>query len=152
MALDPKFAENSLVYLSYAEPGDDGKAGTAVARGKLGTDGLDNVQVIFRQYPKVDGGNHFGSRLVFAPDGKLFVTLGERFTVRPGARPGHASRQDRAHQSRRLGAAPTIRSSDKRARCPRSGPMAIAIRKAPPFTPRPASFGRPSSARSAATN
>ncbi len=83
VALDPKFATNGLVYLSYAEPGDDGKVGTAVARGKLGETGLDHVQVIFRQYPKVDGGNHFGSRLVFSPDGKLFVTLGERFTFDP---------------------------------------------------------------------
>ena len=83
VALDPHFAENSLVYLSYSEPGDAGKAGTAVARGKLGTDSLDNVKVIFRQYPKVGGGNHFGSRLAFSPDGTLFVTLGERFTFQP---------------------------------------------------------------------
>ena len=83
VALDPHFAENSLVYLSYSESGDAGKTGTAVARGKLGADGLDGVQVIFRQYPKVDGGNHFGSRLAFGPDGTLFVTLGERFTFQP---------------------------------------------------------------------
>jgi glucose/arabinose dehydrogenase len=80
--LDPNFAVNGLVYISYAEPGDGG-AGTAVARGKLGTDSLDNVEVIFRQEPKVDGPNHFGGRLAFAPDGKLFVTLGERFTFTP---------------------------------------------------------------------
>jgi glucose/arabinose dehydrogenase len=83
VTLDPNFAENGLVYLSYSEPGEGGTAGTAVARGKLGTDGLENVEVIFRQAPKVDGGNHFGSRLVFAPDGKLFVTLGERFKFEP---------------------------------------------------------------------
>jgi glucose/arabinose dehydrogenase len=83
VALDPDFAANSLVYLSYSEPGEDGDAGTAVARGKLGEAGLDNVQVIFRQYPKVDGGNHFGSRLAFSPDGKLYVTLGERFKFEP---------------------------------------------------------------------
>src|SRR5262249_57961214 len=63
----------------YSEPGED-SAGTAVARGKLGDGSIDNVEVIFRQLPKVSGGNHFGSRLVFAPDGKLFITLGERFT------------------------------------------------------------------------
>ena len=80
--LDPNFAANRLVYIAYAEPGDGG-AGTAVARGKLGTDSLDNVEVIFRQQPKVDGPNHFGGRLAFAPDGKLFVTLGERFTFTP---------------------------------------------------------------------
>ncbi len=82
VALDPGFAANRLVYLSYAEPGEGG-AGTAVARGKLGSDGLEDVEVIFRQEPKVEGGNHFGGRLAFAPDGKLFVTLGERFKFAP---------------------------------------------------------------------
>ena len=82
VAIDPSFTSNRLVYLSYSEPGDGG-ASTAVARGKLGDDGLDDVQVIFRQVPKVKGGNHFGSRLVFAPDGTLFVTLGERLQFEP---------------------------------------------------------------------
>jgi len=82
VALDPKFKSNKLVYISYAEPGEGG-AGTAVARGKLGDAGLEDVQVIFRQTPKVDGGNHFGGRLAFTRDGKLFVTLGERFKFEP---------------------------------------------------------------------
>ena len=82
VALDPAFAENGLVYLSYSEPGEGG-AGTAVARGKLGDGRLENVEVIFRQKPKVSGGNHFGSRLAFSPDGKLFVTLGDRFEFGP---------------------------------------------------------------------
>lgn len=82
VALDPDFKSNRLVYLSYSEPGGDG-ASTAVARGRLGDTGIENVEVIFRQLPKVDGPNHFGSRLVFAPDGKLFVTLGERFKFTP---------------------------------------------------------------------
>ena len=82
VALDPAFANNGLVYLSYSEPGEGG-AGTAVARGKLGDGRLENVEVIFRQKPKVSGGNHFGSRLAFSPDGKLFVTLGERFKFGP---------------------------------------------------------------------
>jgi glucose/arabinose dehydrogenase len=78
VALDPRFSENRLVYLSYSEP-EGNVAGTAVARGKLAEDRLDDVEVIFRQQPKVSGPNHWGSRLVFAPDGTLFVTLGERF-------------------------------------------------------------------------
>lgn len=82
VALDPDFAKNGLVYLSYSEPGDGG-AGTAVARGKLGDGSLDNVEIIFSQKPKVEGGLHFGSRLVFAPDGKLFVTLGDRYKFDP---------------------------------------------------------------------
>lgn len=84
VALDPDFASNRLVYLSYAEAGDGG-ASTAVARGRLNDAGtaLEDAQVIFRQQPKVGGGAHFGSRLVFAPDGTLFVTLGERFKFDP---------------------------------------------------------------------
>jgi glucose/arabinose dehydrogenase len=82
VAIDPNFSSNRLVYIAYSEPGKGG-ASTAVARGKLGESGLDDVEVIFRQEPKVEGGNHFGSRLAFAPDGTLFVTLGERFQFDP---------------------------------------------------------------------
>ena len=83
VALDPKFAENGLVYLSYSEPGEGDQSGTAVARGRLTNGALENVEVIFRQTPKKDRALHYGSRLVFAPDGKLFVTLGERFKFDP---------------------------------------------------------------------
>ena len=83
VALDPNFAANGLVYLSYSELGDDGNSGTAVARGKLGETSLGNVEVIFRQKPKVEDALHFGSRLAFSRDGKLFVTLGERFQFDP---------------------------------------------------------------------
>ncbi|HXH85056.1 MAG TPA: PQQ-dependent sugar dehydrogenase [Candidatus Tectomicrobia bacterium] len=79
VALSPRFADDRLVYLSYAEPGEGG-AGTAVARGRLADGGLEGVQVIWRQQPKVRGNNHWGSRLVFRPDGTLFVTLGDRFS------------------------------------------------------------------------
>lgn len=82
VALDPNFADNRLVYLSFAEPGEGG-ASTAVARAKFENDALTGLEVIFRQEPKVSGGNHFGSRLAFAPDGNLFVTTGERFEFEP---------------------------------------------------------------------
>jgi glucose/arabinose dehydrogenase len=82
VALDPDFAANRLVYLSYAEPGQGG-ASTAVARGRLGEDGLTGLQVIFRQQPKLSDNKHFGSRLVFTRDGKLFITTGERFQFQP---------------------------------------------------------------------
>ena len=78
VVLSPTFDKDRLVYLSFAEPGEGG-AGTAVARGRLGERGLENTQVIWRQHPKVSGSNHWGSRIVFRPDGTLFVTLGERF-------------------------------------------------------------------------
>lgn len=78
VVLAPDFATSRWVYFSYAEEGD-GKAGTAVARGKLNADrtALTDVAVIFRQTPKLSAGNHFGSRLAFDREGYLFVTLGE---------------------------------------------------------------------------
>jgi glucose/arabinose dehydrogenase len=80
VALDPAFASSSLIYWTYAEPGDGGN-NTAAARGKL-VDGptprVDDVQVIYHQRPSLDSRQHFGSRLVFARDGKLFITQGER--------------------------------------------------------------------------
>jgi len=82
ITLSPKFSEDKLVYFSFAEPGEGG-AGTAVARGKLTDKALENVQVIWRQTPKVNSPNHWGSRIVFRPDGTLFVTLGDRFNHRP---------------------------------------------------------------------
>ena len=87
VALDPKFADNALVYWSYSEPDPQGGRGnsTAVARGRLAGDRLDDVKVIFRQAPKVASNAHFGSRLVFARDGRLFVTLGDRFSRRDDA-------------------------------------------------------------------
>ncbi|MGE5802906.1 MAG: PQQ-dependent sugar dehydrogenase [Gemmatimonadota bacterium] len=78
VALAPDFAQSRTIYLSFAEPGEGGGSGTSVARARLGENRLDNVQVIFRQEPKVRGGAHFGSRLVFARDGTLFITTGDR--------------------------------------------------------------------------
>lgn len=81
IALDPAFATNRLIYWSYAEPREGGANNTAVARGRF-VDGasprVENVQVIFHQAPSLVSSQHFGSRLVFARDGKLFITLGDR--------------------------------------------------------------------------
>jgi len=77
IAVDPGFATNRTIFFSYAEPGEGG-AGTAVARAQLSGNSLRNVTVIFRMTPKSSGGRHFGSRIVIARDGTLFVTLGER--------------------------------------------------------------------------
>ncbi|HET8712101.1 MAG TPA: PQQ-dependent sugar dehydrogenase [Gemmatimonadales bacterium] len=79
VALAPDFAQSRLIYLSFAEPGEGG-SGTSVARARLAEseNRLEGLQVIFRQEPKVEGGAHFGSRLVFARDGNLFITTGDR--------------------------------------------------------------------------
>ncbi|MEW5687380.1 MAG: PQQ-dependent sugar dehydrogenase [Pseudomonadota bacterium] len=81
VALDPAFKTNGLIYLSYAEPQGDGTNNTAVARGKLvlvDAPRIEGLAVIYRQTPSLASPLHFGSRLVFARDGKLFVTQGER--------------------------------------------------------------------------
>jgi glucose/arabinose dehydrogenase len=78
VALDPDFARNQRVYLSYSEPRGEGLNGTSVLRARLGAQGLSDATVIFRQQPAMAGGHHFGSRLVFGRDGNLFVTLGDR--------------------------------------------------------------------------
>jgi glucose/arabinose dehydrogenase len=83
IVLHPKFASNGLVYLSYAEKGSGDTRGAAVARAKLTLDdhgggALSELQVIWRQVPKVDGRGQYGHRIAFGPDGQLWISSGER--------------------------------------------------------------------------
>ncbi|WP_265517072.1 PQQ-dependent sugar dehydrogenase [Nitratireductor luteus] len=79
--VSPDFETNDTIFLSYSEPGPDG-AGTAIARARLVREGeppaLDSVETIFSMNRKTGVGQHFGSRIVPAPDGTLFFTIGER--------------------------------------------------------------------------
>ncbi len=86
--LHPQYASNQLIYLSYAEAGEDGTQGAAVARAKLtlkedGSGSLSDLKVIWRQTPKVSGNGHYGHRMRFGPDGKLWITSGERQKFTP---------------------------------------------------------------------
>jgi len=80
VALSPEFEDDRLVYLSYSEPRGNGETGTSLARGRLAEDrsALTDVEIIFRQTPAADTPGHFGSRIVFAPDGTLYLGLGDR--------------------------------------------------------------------------
>ena len=84
VVISPAFERDRTIFLSYAEPTANGGR-TAVARAILDEETLRDVTVIFRQAQDPTGGNHWGSRLVFAPDGSLFVTLGDRFNYRDQA-------------------------------------------------------------------
>lgn len=79
VTLSPDFAQNRRVYLSFAEEGAEGKAGTSVGYGRLSADysRLENFTVFFRQQPRLSTGNHFGGRLAFDRQGYLFIALGE---------------------------------------------------------------------------
>lgn len=82
VVLHPDFATNQIVYISYAEPGEGG-AGAAVARARLALDAngggaLEGLTVIWRQVPKKSGDGHFGQRIAFDRDGKLWISSSER--------------------------------------------------------------------------
>jgi glucose/arabinose dehydrogenase len=87
VVLHPRFAQNRLVYLSWVEAGSGGTRGAVVGRARFVEDGnrprLEGLQVIWRQTPKMTGRGHFGHRIAFGPDGKLYVSNGERQEFAP---------------------------------------------------------------------
>ncbi|MFN3352763.1 MAG: PQQ-dependent sugar dehydrogenase [Brevundimonas sp.] len=80
IVVGPTYARDGLVYWSYSEPRGEAGNGTAVARGRLSADGtrMEDVQVIFRAVPPYGNGMHYGSSLTFDPQGRLYITVGER--------------------------------------------------------------------------
>lgn len=116
----PSGDKSPWVYWSYAEPGtgrEQGLSGTAVARGRLVGAAMRDVQVVFRQQPKVRGDGHYGSRLTWAPDGSLFIALGDRQQDQPTRPDGrfaqnpanHLGKVVRIHPDGRPWADPSIR-------------------------------------------
>ena len=84
VALDPDFEENNYVYLSYAKPGEGGTSTTALGRGNLVDNRIENFEDIFVKEPYIAASGHFGNRIEFSPDGKyLFFALGDRFQFDP---------------------------------------------------------------------
>ena len=83
VVLHPGFAQNGLVYLTWAEAGDDGTSRAALGRGRLDLEAmrLQDFEVLWRQTPKVAQERHYSYRMAFSPDGQhLFVTSGDRWT------------------------------------------------------------------------
>lgn len=83
VALHPRFEDNRLVYLSYAEAGDGDTRGAVVARAKLALDAagggtLSGVEVVWKQSPKMSGRGHYAHRILFGPDGHLWISSGDR--------------------------------------------------------------------------
>jgi len=79
--LHPRYSENKLVYFSYAEAGASRKRGAVVARALLNlsdTPRLEQIEILWRQTPKVTGKGHYSHRLAFGPEGYLFITSGDR--------------------------------------------------------------------------
>lgn len=86
VVLDPGFAQNRTIYMSFSEPRAGGN-GSSVARARLNERGtaLEGTKVIFQQMPTINSSMHFGSRLVFDRTGALFVTVGDRYSQRDQA-------------------------------------------------------------------
>lgn len=88
VVLAPDFASSKKIYFSYAEPGEGNLAAlnsTAVSFATLNGNKLENLTRVFSQQPKINSNHHFGSRLVWAPDGTLFITLGDRYSEKERA-------------------------------------------------------------------
>jgi glucose/arabinose dehydrogenase len=87
VVLHPRFAQNRLVYLSWVEAGEGGNRGAVVGRARFlegaGGPRLEGLQIIYRQSPKLSGRGHFGHRIAFGPDGKLYISNGERQEFTP---------------------------------------------------------------------
>ena len=154
VAVGPTFAQDRMIYWSFAEARDGGGNATSLARGRLSDDGtrVENVQVIFRALPAYDGDKHFGWALAFAPDGKLFLTLGERSDkpMRPQAQDlgSHMGKVIRINAD---GSVPQDNPFVGRAGAlPESGAWATATFRASPSR-RTARSGPSNTARAAAT-
>lgn len=85
--LHPQFKENGWIYLSYVEEDASGNRGAVVARVRFRSSSkrpeLEDLEVIWRQEPKVSGGGHYSHRLAFSPDRHLFITSGDRQKQQP---------------------------------------------------------------------
>jgi glucose/arabinose dehydrogenase len=84
IVLHPNFAQNNIVYLTYAA-GTAAANGTAVARARFDGSMLQDLQVIFKAAPLKDTDNHYGGRMAFLPDGTFALTIGEGFEYREKA-------------------------------------------------------------------
>lgn len=91
VVVHPDFAGNQRVYLSFPEASPNGTSGATIGYGRLalgsGQPRLEGYKTIWRQEPKVRGGNHYSERIAFAPDGTMFITSGERFQFDPAQDP-----------------------------------------------------------------
>ena len=155
VVLHPDFARNRLVYLSWVEAGDNGTRGAVVGRAHLNLSetgaSLSDLQMIWRQQPKMDGGGHFSHRIAFGPDGRLYISSGERQHFDPAQdMSGNLGKVVRLNDDGSLPAGQSVRRAGRRrgagldARPPQSA--------RPRLRRRPASSGKSRWVRRAATS
>ncbi len=84
ITLDPNFADNQRIYLSFAY-GTPEQNGTRIVSGRLNGDRVENVTPIFTVAPLKDTAVHYGGKMLFLPDGTLAMTTGDGFEYREAA-------------------------------------------------------------------
>ncbi len=96
VAVHPEFPSEPWLYLTYSAANEDGETTTHLARGRLdrADEALADVEVLYRAEPFLDRSNHYGSRVEFGPDGRLYMTVGDRQLKEFG--PDHVA-QDRTN-------------------------------------------------------
>ncbi len=79
IVLHPDYEENGWIYMSYSKPGSGG-GNTAIMRAQFDADShsLTNVEDVYVGQPFTTARHHFGSRIVFDPEGYMYFSIGDR--------------------------------------------------------------------------
>jgi aldose sugar dehydrogenase len=98
VAVHPDFASNRLVYLSFSKPNAEGLATTAVVRGRLEDDRLNDVEEVFEAKAWSNTIGHYGAKIAFDGAGYMFISVGDRMAPSTGDLEAHPAQDRSNHQ------------------------------------------------------
>jgi glucose/arabinose dehydrogenase len=92
----PDFANNQYLYISFAKPlAEQGASTTTIVRGRFVNDEFVDVEEIF--VANANGQGHYGGRMVFDDEGKLYLSLGDRMAPPTGDLAAHPAQDISNH-------------------------------------------------------